>query len=193
FQMGKADDPLQLLVGGYTGRQIGLYTAGFALLFVVGIAAWSLAFGRLRATQIMAIALVGLFALAGSLFLLNHSHPSELLRIRGLIGLVSVSLLVASGFTPAALVYLAGLAEEFPRSRGGMMGLYSVFLGVGQFIGSGLGGFFADWRGVDGMVVLTVLLGILSAGCVAALARQDSRLGPTARDAGAVRMPHGLH
>ena len=192
FQMGKADDPTQLLVGGFSGRQIGLYTAGFALLFVVGISLWALAFGRLRATQIMAVALCGLFALVVFLAFLNHSQPAEHLRIRTLIGLVSASLLVMSGFTPAALVYLAGIAEEFPQSRGSMMGLYSVFLGVGQFLGSGIGGFFADWRGVDGMIVLTAILGSISAICVAALIRQEGPLGSTV-PIRAARLPPGLH
>ncbi len=190
FQMAKADDPMQLLVGGFTGRQIGLYTAGFALLFVAGISLWALAFGRLRATQIMTCALIGLAGLVVFLFLLNHSQPWEHARIRALLGLVSAALLVVSGFTPAALVYLAGIAEEFPESRGSMMGLYSVFLGVGQFVGSGVGGFFADWHGVDGMILLTAILGGISAVCVAALVRHEPRLAPARRP---VRLPPGLH
>ena len=175
FQMGKASDPTQLLVGGFTGRQIGLYTGGLALLFVVGIGLWSLAFGRLRATQIMSLALGGLFALVGLVFLLNHTAPGDHARIIALIALACAGLLVLSGFTPAALVYLAGLADEFPETRGSIMGLYSVFLGVGQFLGSGLGGYFADWRGVDGMIVLTALLGIVSALCVATLVHSEDQ------------------
>lgn len=173
FQMGKLDDPTQLLVGGFTGRQIGLYTGGLVLLFVAGIALWSLAFGRLRSTQIMAIALVGLFALVGMMFLLNHSADEQRMRIFVLVGLVCVALMVVSGFTPAALAYLARLAEERPEVRGSIMGLYSVFLGVGQFLGGGIGGFFAEWRGVDGMIVLTAILGVVAAVSVAALIRME--------------------
>ncbi len=41
------------------------------------------------------------------------------------------------------------------------MGLYSVFLAIGQIAGSLIGGFAAAWRGIDGMLFATfVLLGI---------------------------------
>ena len=40
------------------------------------------------------------------------------------------------------------------------MGLYSVFLAVGQIAGSLLGGFAADWRGIDGILYAT--LGLLA-------------------------------
>jgi predicted MFS family arabinose efflux permease len=38
------------------------------------------------------------------------------------------------------------------------MGLYSVFLAIGQITGSLIGGFAADWRGIDGMLVATAAL-----------------------------------
>ena len=38
------------------------------------------------------------------------------------------------------------------------MGLYSVFLAIGQIIGSLIGGFAADWRGIDGMLLATAAL-----------------------------------
>jgi predicted MFS family arabinose efflux permease len=41
------------------------------------------------------------------------------------------------------------------------MGLYSVFLAIGQIAGALIGGVAADWRGIDGMLLATfVLLGI---------------------------------
>jgi predicted MFS family arabinose efflux permease len=68
---------------------------------------------------------------------------------------------VQSGFTPAALSYLADITELFPSDRGAIMGLYSVFLGLGQFLGASVGGLFVDWRGADGMALIAGLLGIL--------------------------------
>ena len=38
------------------------------------------------------------------------------------------------------------------------MGLYSVFLAIGQIAGSLIGGFAADWRGIDGMLIATMAL-----------------------------------
>jgi predicted MFS family arabinose efflux permease len=44
------------------------------------------------------------------------------------------------------------------------MGLYSVFLGLGQLIGSGFGGFFITWvnLGFNGLILGTFLLGIVA-------------------------------
>jgi predicted MFS family arabinose efflux permease len=38
------------------------------------------------------------------------------------------------------------------------MGLYSIFLGLGQIIGNGLGGVFANRAGFDGLIYMTALL-----------------------------------
>jgi predicted MFS family arabinose efflux permease len=38
------------------------------------------------------------------------------------------------------------------------MGLYSVFLAIGQITGSLIGGFAAEWRGIDGMLIATAVL-----------------------------------
>ena len=42
---------------------------------------------------------------------------------------------------------LADMTEAYPDDRGAIMGLYSVFLGLGQIIGSLVGGEAAEWRG----------------------------------------------
>jgi len=191
FQMARSDDPRQLLVGGFSGTEIGIYTAVVAVLFTVGIGLWALAFGRLHATQIMVFSLGGLFALVFVLFALNNSAQGQDLRVLVLTILAGVALLVTSGFTPAALAYLAEIAEDYPESRGSLMGLYSVFLGVGQFLGGGLGGFFADWSGVNGMIVFTGLLGLVAAAFVYLLIRQYA--GQPRRVAKPVRVRGGLH
>jgi predicted MFS family arabinose efflux permease len=92
------------------------------------------------------------------------------------LGLVfAAGLLVMSGFTPAALAYLADITEDHSGARGAIMGMYSVFLGVGQFLGSSLGGPFADWRGMDGVVVLSALLGLFALVTVIDLRRAEDR------------------
>jgi MFS family permease len=70
--------------------------------------------------------------------------------------------MIQSGFTPSALAHLADITETFAHDRGAIMGLYSVFLGLGQFIGSSIGGPFVDWLGADGMVLSTALLGAVA-------------------------------
>ena len=42
------------------------------------------------------------------------------------------------------------------------MGLYSIFLGVGQLLGNGLGGVFARIWGFDGLIYLTVVLAFVA-------------------------------
>ena len=86
-------------------------------------------------------------------FGLNHAeawHP--ILRIG--LGIVAAGgLFVLAGATPAALGMLADISEEHPDDRGAIMGLYSVFLAVGQVIGSLVGGGAAEWLGIDGLLL----------------------------------------
>jgi predicted MFS family arabinose efflux permease len=93
-----------------------------------------------------------------------------------LAGLLLLSIMVQSGFTPAAVAHLADITEEHAGDRGAIMGLYSVFLGLGQFLGSSLGGPFVDWLGADGIIVITVLFGLLAAAMLLRLFAQEARL-----------------
>jgi predicted MFS family arabinose efflux permease len=86
-------------------------------------------------------------------------------------------LFVMAGATPAALGLLADVSERFPNDRGAIMGLYSVFLAVGQITGALIGGFAADARGIDGMLLATaVLLGVALLP-LAQLRRSEDQLG----------------
>jgi predicted MFS family arabinose efflux permease len=78
-------------------------------------------------------------------------------RVVEVLGL-GVGLFVLSGATPAALGLLADVSEAFPDDRGAIMGLYSVFLAVGQIAGSLIGGAAADLKGLDGIFITTVVL-----------------------------------
>jgi predicted MFS family arabinose efflux permease len=68
---------------------------------------------------------------------------------------VAAGLFVLAGATPAAVGLLADVSEQFPGDRGAIMGLYSVFLGVGQIGGALLGGVAAELRGMDGLMIGT--------------------------------------
>jgi predicted MFS family arabinose efflux permease len=54
------------------------------------------------------------------------------------------------------------------------MGLYSVFLGVGQFVGTAAGGKFADWGGIDGVLILSAILGLVTLYTLVNLRRQET-------------------
>jgi MFS family permease len=183
-QLKRVDDPTQLLVGGFSGAQISRYGATTLVMFVVGIGLWGYLMGRVGSLRVMVISLVGLVALCPSLFLLNRSPVDSPQTIALWVVASAAALFVASGFTPAALAYLSKIAEEYADQRGAIMGLYSVLLGVGQAIGGFAGGFAADWRGVDGMVILTVVFVAWAIASVAALIRTDRAIGahpPTPR------------
>ncbi len=181
FQLTRRKDPTQLLVGGFTGSEFGTAAGVVLLLFVIGVVAWGQVLGRVGSVRAMRTGLVGLGVTAVSLFLLNHSIGASHARIVALLLISAAGLLVMSGFTPAALSYLGAISGRFEAERGTIMGIYSVLLGLGQLIGSSLGGIFADWRGVDGLILLTVILGGISAVAV-------SRLRPVP-EAGPVKAP----
>ena len=67
-------------------------------------------------------------------------------------------LFVLAGATPAALGLLADMSEPYPRDRGAIMGLYSVFLALGQITGSIAGGVAADVSGIDGLLLATLVM-----------------------------------
>jgi MFS family permease len=87
-----------------------------------------------------------------------------------------LALFVLSGATPAALGLLADVSEGFEEDRSAIMGLYSVFLGVGQVIGAAVGGLAASWRGIDGLVVATAGLLAIGIAALVNLRAQESTL-----------------
>ncbi|MSP14139.1 MAG: MFS transporter [Chloroflexi bacterium] len=156
----------QLLMTGFSGTTIGIIFAAMAIAFSFGILGWSFLLNRFKKVSIMLWSISGLFLIVLAALLLNHLDRGNLAAIRLAIIPIVIGLLIQSGFTPAALSYLADLSERHVASRGAIMGFYTVLLGVGQLLGSWLGGPFADWGGVDGIIILTGLLGICAAGTV---------------------------
>ena len=74
---------------------------------------------------------------------------------------VALGIFVLAGATPAAIGLLADVTEAYPDDRGAIMGLYSVFLGLGQIGGALIAGIMASALGLDGIFIASlVLLGI---------------------------------
>ena len=152
----------QLLAGAYNSQQAGLVYAGFMGIFVTGILIWSLISHNMKKITAMLIGVVGLFGACLVLFLINLQPTFNEPLIIPLVIVLAISMMVMSGFTPSALAHLADITEHYSADRGAIMGLYSVFLGLGQFIGSAIGGPFVDWLGANGMVLATTLLGVVA-------------------------------
>jgi len=159
--------PKQLLFGilgdaAHAGTLISISAAGLACVFVVGVIGWSFVLGRIRRTTVMLIGMGGLFGLCATLFAINHhaglSDPMLALDTV----LVLAALFVVSGLMPASLTYLADVTEARAHDRGAIMGMYTIFFGAGQFIGTLMGGPFADWAAIDGILLLTAILGVFA-------------------------------
>lgn len=161
FQLTKEADPRfadQALVGGIAPLAItgGLIVIG--IVFFAGIRYWGNRFTDLRRTTIIAYGIGGGFALVIGALLVNHGQAL------GPVGMVAGALIVGfgifvlAGATPAALGLLADISEAFPDDRGAVMGLYSVFLAIGQIAGSLIGGEAALHWAFDGILAATLVL-----------------------------------
>jgi len=152
----------QLLMGGFEPVQVSLGLAVAGLIFFAGLFYWGGRFGTLRRTTIIAVGLAGAFVMIVAAFALNHAAGwGDVLRL-GLAGMAAAGLFVMAGATPAALGLLADVTESHPGDRGAIMGLYSVFLGLGQIIGALASGTAADWAGIDGLLLASLALLIVA-------------------------------
>ncbi len=150
--------PNQVLMAGFDADQITLAAIVIALVFGAGLLYWGNRFKALRRTTIIRYGIIGGGVLVGAVLVVNHSTTLPTAILLGSVIVAGTGLFVLAGATPAALGLLADLSERFPSDRGAIMGLYSVFLAIGQIIGSLIGGFAAAWRGIDGMLVATAIL-----------------------------------
>lgn len=175
FQLTGPRVPGQALAGAFRPEEITMPFALVGAAFMLGVFLWGFAVGRYSTVNVMLGTLTGIYLVGLALAGLNHPELGGSVPGWALIGSLLVGVAIASGFTPSALAYLANVSEEIPTHRGAVMGLYSVVLGLGQLAGGALGGPFADVGGVDGLILLTVLLGSASLATVVMLRRLDAR------------------
>ena len=147
----------QLLMGGFAPTQVSIGLAVALVVFFAGLFVWGGRFRRYPSHD-------------------DHGHRRRR-RDRSWSRPSSRSTTPAagpsSGWRRSAAVALAGSscwparrpprsacwptsARTHPDDRGAIMGLYSVFLGVGQIIGSVASGAAADWRGIDGLLLVSL-------------------------------------
>jgi MFS family permease len=148
----------QLLLGGFEPTQVSIGLGVALVVFFAGIFVWGNLFKRYRRTTIIGVGIAGGLVMVGSIFGINHSADMSILVRIGLVVVALAGLFVLAGATPAALGMLADISETHPSDRGAIMGLYSVFLGLGQIVGSVASGAAADWLAVDGLLAASVAL-----------------------------------
>jgi MFS family permease len=148
----------QRLMGGFEPVQVSIGLAVALLVFFAGLFYWGNRFKRYRRTTIMAIGIAGGILMVGAAYGLNHADGPLAVLQTPLAVVAAGGLFVLAGATPAALGMLADISEHHPADRGVIMGLYSVFLAIGQVVGSLLGGGAAEWMGIDGLLLASAAL-----------------------------------
>ena len=182
FQLIKERDPRfaeQALMGGFVGAQVALGLGIALIVFFAGLAFWGERFRRYRRTTIIFYGIGGGALSVAGAAIVNHGAAFAPLALAAAI-LAGAGLFVLAGATPAALGLLADMSEAYPSDRGAIMGLYSVFLALGQIVGSFVGAEAAKHYGLDGILVAT--LGFLAIALVPLnrLRRFEHRVGTAA-------------
>ncbi len=160
FQFAREDPrfPDQALLRGFSNIQITVAAFVLFAIFGVGLFFWGRRFVTMRRTTIIGYGIVGGAVFVAAVLVINHALGLPLFVTLGAAAVAAAGLFVLAGATPAALGLLTDISDGYPNDRGAIMGLYSVFLAIGQIAGSLVGGFAAELRGVDGLLVATFVL-----------------------------------
>lgn len=153
----------QFLTGLLHGQPVGfgLIFLVYAIVFATGVTIWSFLMARFARKQVLNIALIGMFFACAGFYLLNHSQDWGAGARWALMAGIAVSIMVESGFTPAALAMLADVVGA-QGGRGAAMGIYSVLLGIGQIVGSYMAGQLGNRFAVDGLIYGTAALALVA-------------------------------
>lgn len=140
---------------------IGWMLLGYSAVFGVGVLAWSFVLPHLPVRSAMRISLTAMPFVCVGLYTINHSAgwPAGV-RI-ALLVMTSLIVMIESGFTPAALAWLAKSLIG-SDGKGVAMGIYSVLLGIGAIVGSLLAGWLGNALRVDGVLLGTIILAAIS-------------------------------
>jgi len=140
-------------------ERVGWVLLGYSIIFGIGVTAWSFVLPRIPLQRVLRTTLVAMLLVCGEFLFFNHVGTNLARWIVGI--LIAVTIMIESGFTPAALALLAN-AIGAQAGRGAAMGIYSVLLSVGAIMGSliaaGLGRRFA----VDGLIYGTLAMAVVA-------------------------------
>ncbi len=141
--------------------RVGWLLLAYSIIFGLGVTGWSFVLPHMSVRRAMTITLVAMLPVCAGFYLLNHSAGfSQPLRW-SLTAATILGIMVESGFTPAALAWLANTLP--PQSgRGAAMGIYSVLLSLGAIAGSLLAAGLGQRYSVDGLLYGTVAVAVLA-------------------------------
>jgi MFS family permease len=158
-------------VGG--GHRLSMILGGIVLFFGLCLLFWAFFLNKIPRLRLMLTSIAGVFLACIALAAINHRTDDSLLFLW--IFLLMIGVFAETSFAPTALAYLADISEGAAKDRGLLMGLYSIFLGLGQIIGGGFGGIFARAFGFDGLIYLTALLACVALPSLLWLARYERK------------------
>lgn len=161
--------PGQLLYGGFSPGVASGLVGFYSIWFLLGMIGWTRIMPYIRRTTVMLVGMIGLIVSIATLSFINSlaDNPNVLSSqaqtiIYMVLPIQIVAIVLESGFTPALLIQLGAISETLPGQRGAVMGLYSVLMGLGQLLGTFIGGIFIDWNGFYGLMIYSMLLGIIA-------------------------------
>lgn len=157
FQLSGPPREGQFLVGLLANNAplVGLIIFAFTIVTAIGIFIWGRVLTHQPRVKVMRIAITGMFANTFFFFLINASGNWSIGVRIALFACYGLCVLVQSGFTPAALSFLADIAEN-SKGRGASMGIYTLLLSLGNITGALSGGFLAQWQAFNGMLIATI-------------------------------------
>ena len=163
-------NPHQILVGSMSGvgsgGHLSLILGAFAIFFGLCLLFWAFFLNRLPRLVLMLTSILGVYLFCIAMTGINHRGVGHDALLVIWTPVLLIGVFAETSFAPAALAYLADISESTIKDRGLIMGLYSVFLGLGQLFGSGLGGVFARSFDFDGLIYLTALLACIALACL---------------------------
>ena len=169
----------QALVGGFEPVLVTIAFVIGGALFFAGVLFWGGRFSKMRRTTMIFYGVCGGVVFVLSTLAINQSGGADLINLAPWLVGLGVGLFVLSGATPAALGLLADISESFPADRGAVMGLYSVFLALGQIAGALIGAAAAEAWAFNGILVATLLLQGVALLPLARLRRLEFEFQPT--------------
>ncbi len=144
-----------------TPGHVGWMLLAYSAVFAMGLLLWSFLLPHLAVRAAMRISLLAMPFVCAGLFAVNHSAGWHTTTRMALLAATSVIVMIESGFTPAALAWLAQSLIA-SNGEGVAMGIYSVLLGVGAIMGSLLAGWLGSAFRFDGLLLGTLILAVVS-------------------------------
>jgi MFS family permease len=151
----------QYLSGIFTTSptQVGWLLLGYSIVFGTGVFGWSFVLPQIPIRTALRVSLLAMLPVCAGLFVINHSGHLPADARWSLIAVTALLVMIESGFTPAALAWLAQSLGT-GAGKGASMGIYSVLLSLGAIGGSLLAGALGKSFQVDGLLLGTVVLAI---------------------------------